>query len=67
MVKIILALTCVMLVGCAPNLVVMKNPKTGQMAQCQGQASNVGFGIPGHQEAEGCAQAYQGEGWVRLN
>jgi hypothetical protein len=50
--------------GCtgAKTLVVLKNPQTGQIAQCQDDARLIGS--PARVDA--CAKAYEKEGWVRL-
>lgn len=51
-----------MLTGCAPTY-VMKNPATGEVAQC---SSNPWDWVPAH-AAETCAVGYEKAGWVRMN
>lgn len=49
--------------GCSgPSLIVLHNPATGQMAQCQDDAGY--YGTP--HRVEQCAKAYEKAGWVRL-
>lgn len=51
------------LVGCAgQTLIVLKNPKTGEMAQCQTDSSLFGAAA----KADECAKAYEAAGWVRM-
>jgi len=56
------ALAVILLPACS-SLVVMQNPKTNEIAQCNSSA----FG-PLHRQAdnESCAKAYEKAGWVRL-
>lgn len=53
-----------LLSGCAPTLIVLQNPATGQMAQCQGANMSQ---ILAQQDAEGCAKAYERTGWKRVS
>ena len=61
--KLTLVLLPLLLIGCTsgPTLVVMSNPKTGEMAQCQDDARL--FGAPARVQT--CAEAYESQGWVR--
>lgn len=61
------------LAGCAgPNVVVMRNPKTGEIVQCHGQTTGASLfplaqaRLDG-QAAASCAQGYQAAGWRRMN
>jgi hypothetical protein len=54
----------VLLVGCA-SPVVLRNPETGEMAQCQ--SDSMAFGTIGQTYSnEQCAEAYERAGWERL-
>jgi hypothetical protein len=58
----VLSAAVLMLSACS-SLVVMQNPKTNEIVQCNSNA--VG---PLHRQAENedCAKAYEKAGWVRL-
>jgi hypothetical protein len=48
--------------GCTPTI-VMKNPQTGEVAQCRGDSMDWN---PRH-AATTCATGYAKAGWVRMN
>lgn len=49
-----------------PTVVVVKNPKTGEIVQCRG--SNTGLSVVAESmAAKGCADGYQATGWERMN
>lgn len=50
------------LAGCGPTTIVLRDPTTGQMAQCHGDP--WGWNPPG--EAADCAKGYQAAGYVRV-
>jgi hypothetical protein len=52
--------------GCGPTVVVMKNPKTGELIQCHGQNTGEDFLID-QSAAKDCANGYQAAGWQRMN
>jgi hypothetical protein len=53
--------------GCVgPTVIVMKNPKTGELVQCRG--ANTGLSMPAESiAARDCAQGYLAAGWLRMN
>ena len=57
-----LALVLLALAGCAPSQIVLRDPQSGQTAQCQGD----GAAQWNPQATEDCARAYEAVGWVRL-
>ncbi|MCL2122780.1 MAG: hypothetical protein FWH34_01685 [Desulfovibrionaceae bacterium] len=51
--------------GCAgPTLIVLHNPETKQMAQCQGDPK---LHSDPQEAAEACAQGYEKGGYVRVS
>lgn len=61
MIRISAAVLILMALAACGRTIVLRNPETGEMAQCT--AAHGTGGIP---EAERCADAYQSAGWVRL-
>jgi len=57
-----LTLISVMLSACAAPI-IMQNPQTKEIAQCQASSGTGDFGYKNEQ----CAKAYESAGWVRLN
>jgi hypothetical protein len=51
------------LARCGPTFIVMKNPETGAIAQCQGN----GEPAVAARAAQQCAEGYQAAGWKRMN
>jgi hypothetical protein len=58
----ILALVLLGLAGCAPSEIVLRDPRSGQTAQCHGDGSSSW----NPQATEDCARAYEAVGWVRV-
>lgn len=53
--------------GCVgPTVVVMKNPKTGEIIQCHGDNNGLSMSAESW-SAKGCADGYQAAGWQRMN
>lgn len=51
------------LAGCGPTMVVLKNPATGEVAQCKGDAwANWNP----YAATEACAKGYEASGWQRM-
>ena len=48
--------------GCAPNQIALRDPTTGQMAQCQGDSRSRW----NPEATETCARGYEAAGWVRV-
>jgi hypothetical protein len=59
---LILSAIAMLLAGCE-STIVLRNPSTGEMAQCTTGGS---YGVFAVQEAERCAEAYQSAGWERM-
>jgi hypothetical protein len=59
----IIAITTLLLLGACTANIVLKNPETGELAQCSTEGHYGYFAI---KQAEQCATAYQKEGWKRL-
>jgi len=60
-----IALASVMLTSCTslpPELVVMQNPKTGEVVQCKHDA----WGTFVREDVKNCVDGYTKAGWVRL-
>ena len=51
-----------MLAGCGPALVVLRDPHTGTMAQCQGDP----WGWNPYAATEACAKGYEAAGYMRM-
>jgi hypothetical protein len=58
---IYLVLCTLIAAGCATSIIVMKDPKTGQIQQC----TRPSFGEI--RAAEKCAEALERDGWIRLS
>jgi hypothetical protein len=56
--RLTLPLLLLSLASCA-NSIVLKNPRTGEIAQCNGRWDN--------NAAPSCAAGYIADGWQRLN
>ena len=56
--KLLLILGTLLLAACQASI-VLKNPKTGEIAQCNGKWDN--------NYAQTCAAGYLADGWQRLN
>lgn len=53
-----------LLAGCAATQYVMKNPRTGQVLICQGDANEW---LPSRaRTSQRCAEALERDGWVRF-
>lgn len=70
---LLLTAAALMLAGCVDSEVfVMKDPKTGQIAQCGATGHGASF-FPiiqtkiDNTSAESCAKGYQAAGWQRMN
>jgi hypothetical protein len=67
------SLACALiLAGCARDVFVMKNPKTGEVVQCRGGAEGASFfpiaqAMANSSAAESCAKGYEAAGWQRMN
>ena len=48
--------------GCAPSQIALRDPTTGQLAQCHGDL----HARWNPQATEDCARAYEAVGWVRV-
>jgi len=59
---ILIGALCV--VACGPTLIVLKDPKSGQLVQCQSANASQ---IMAERDAESCAKAYEREGWQRIS
>jgi hypothetical protein len=62
----------VSLVGCVPSeVIVMKNPNTGEIVRCEKNSGASFFPIAqtmmDNSAARSCAQGYQAAGWQRMN
>ncbi|MCQ8239765.1 hypothetical protein [Rhizosaccharibacter radicis] len=55
-----------MLTGCGPQIIVMKNPQTGKVAQCNGTGAGRSR-MANADAASDCARGYEAAGWVRMN
>ena len=66
-----LALLALALSGCVEAIVVMKNPQTGEVAQCKAGGGPSMFPIIqasiDRSTADNCAAGYISAGWVRMN
>jgi hypothetical protein len=58
MYKLILA-TVALSLGSCTAVIVLKNPRTGEIAQCNGKWDN--------NYAQSCANGYLADGWQRIN
>ena len=59
------AILALLITGCAgPTLIVLHNPETKQMAQCQGDPK---LHSDPHGAAEACARGYEKGGYVRVS
>ena len=56
--RLLLATLLISLCSCTPSI-VLKNPRTGELAQCNGKWDN--------NYASTCAVGYLADGWQRLN
>lgn len=54
----------IFLVGCGPTLIVLKNPQTGQIVQCQGVNMSQ---IIAQSDAQSCAAAYESQGYQQIS
>jgi uncharacterized lipoprotein YajG len=64
--KSLALLVLALLLACCTSpktLIVVKNPTTGQVAQCQDDARLFGSAA----RVESCAKAYEKDGWIRLS
>lgn len=61
--RVLAALLVVALVGCQ-SPVVLRDPATGQVAQCTSQAGGF-FPIIAQSQIDDCAAAYERMGWKR--
>jgi hypothetical protein len=54
------------LAGCGsdPGVIVLKNPRTGELVQCRGVE---GSNRDAARDAERCAKAYETEGYARIS
>ena len=54
------------LAGCGsdPGVIVMKNPRTGELVQCRGVE---GSNRDAAKDAKRCADAYEKEGYIRVS
>jgi hypothetical protein len=54
------------LAGCSsdPGVIVLKNPRTGELVQCRGVE---GSNRDSARDAERCARAYEKEGYARIS
>lgn len=59
---LVLALVAVVLAGCGPSEVNLRNPQTGQTAQCRGDSQSRW----NPEATETCARTYEAAGWVRV-
>ena len=57
--RLILATATLLWLAACDSSIVLKNPKTGEIAQCNGRWDSNRASI--------CAQGYLSDGWVRLN
>ena len=57
----LLLLAC-SLSGCAPSQIELRDPRTGQTAQCQGDSRSRW----NPEATETCARGYEAAGWQRL-
>ena len=66
-----LTILALALSGCVEAIVVMKNPKTSEVAQCRAGGGPTMFPIIqaaiDRSTAENCAAGYIGAGWTRMN
>jgi hypothetical protein len=60
-----------LLAGCSSPIIVMKNPDTGEIAQCRGsdQASffPIAQAMTNKSMVDSCTQGYEAAGWKRMN
>jgi hypothetical protein len=61
--RALIVMAAVMVAGCSTPTYVMKNPTTGEMAQCHGDSGDWNPRAAANQ----CARAYEKAGWVRVN
>lgn len=54
-------LSALIIAGCGPTMIVMRNPATGQVAQCKGDPWDWNPAA----EAATCARGYEAAGYVR--
>jgi PBP1b-binding outer membrane lipoprotein LpoB len=60
------------LAGCVQSeVIVLKNPQTGEIKECRGQSGSSFFPIAqtaiDNSAAESCARGYQAAGFIKLN
>lgn len=61
--KLLVAVAAITLAGCA-SPAVFKDPKTGQVAQCNASTPGV-FPIIAQHEIDTCSDAYTRMGWIK--
>ena len=70
-VVVVAAFFAMLTAGCSETLIVMSNPKTGEVAQCRAGGGPTLFPIIqsalDKSTAESCAAGYLGAGWKRMN
>lgn len=67
------ALIFFVLTGCIPTIkpAVFRDPKTGQVAQCNSNSGGGTFpiinGVTAQNEIDACAAAYEKLGWIKVS
>jgi hypothetical protein len=63
MLRLVLPMALLLASACGPSLIVMHNPKTGEVAQCEADPWAT---FRPRAATEACAQAYEKAGWDRM-